>query len=81
MDDEFVYIVTLDNELDDGYQNIAVAKTLKELMEELKELLTDDFELKALSDNQMKALEKENCTHIIDDFGIKYTLNIEKWYL
>lgn len=81
MDDEVVYIVTLDNELDDGYQNIAVAKTLEELIIGLEELLEDDFQLKTLSEQQIKELKEDSSTDIIDDFGIKYTLDIEKWYL
>lgn len=81
MDDEVVYIVTLDSELDDGYQNIAVAKTFNELIEQLNELAEEDFKIKILSENQTAELEKDSHTEIIDDFGIKYALNIEKWYL
>lgn len=81
MDDEVVYIVTLDSELDDGYQNIAVAKTFNELIERLNELVEEDFKIKVLSEEQTAELKKENHTEIVDDFGIKYALDIEKWYL
>lgn len=81
MEDEAVYILTIDNELDDGYENIAVSKTFEGLIEQFNNLLETDFEINRLSKQQMQELKNTRQTKFVDEYETVYTLDIEKWYL
>lgn len=81
MDDEAVYILTIDNELDDGYENIAVSKTFEGLIEQFNDLLETDFEVNRLTNQQMEELKNTWQTKFVDEYETIYALDIEQWYL
>lgn len=81
MDDEAIYILTMDSVLDDGYENVAVSKTFDGLIEQFNELLETDFDMNKLSEKEIKKLKNTDQIEFIDEYETKYMLDIEKWYL
>lgn len=81
MDDEAVYILTMDSVLDDGYENIAVSKTFDGLIEQFNDLLETDFEINKLSKEKIRKLKNTDQIEFRDEYDTKYILDIEKWYL